>query len=104
MVSNNCCSLPFSPSVRKITWRACRRGTPAHGAGIVDDQDDLAWSHLFGPTGDVNPDHGRRHEGERVVGVADPLAKQPDRRRAGRGRRPAQLEVAIGRHPGRRRA
>ena len=42
---------------------------------------------------------GRRHEGEHIVGVADALAEQADRRqRAAVGRLPGQLEVAIRRH------
>ena len=49
-------------------------------------------------------DRRRRDEGEQVVGVADMLAEQPDRRRLLGGRRPGQFEIAVGRHRRRRRA
>ena len=46
----------------------------AHGAGIVDDEHDLARAPFF-----ARCHHGRRHEREQVVGVADALAEQADR-------------------------
>ena len=43
-------------------------------------------------------DRRRRDEGEQIVGVADMLAEQPDRRRLFGRRLPGQLEIAIRRH------
>ena len=173
MVSNSCCSLPISPSVRNTTWRTVFASSPprvgerrlhgrhhlgaaaglqrgrrrpwraptllgvgrhgvgeqhvhgvveaddveavgglepaervdqarlglhdrgaAHRAGIVDDEDDLARRACSSACAQRR----RRHEGEEIVGVADVLAEQADRRRRSRRRRPGQLEIAIGRH------
>ncbi len=66
----------------------------AHGAGIVDDEDDLARA----PLARSARHRRRRHEGEQVVGVADALAEQADRRRGAFRRLPGQLEIAVGRH------
>ena len=65
----------------------------AHGAGVVDHEDDLARARLLGVH-----HHRRRHEGEQIVGVADAFAEQADRRRGAGGGLPGQLEVAVGRH------
>jgi hypothetical protein len=40
-------------------------------------------------------DRRRRDEGEQIIGVADMLAEQPDRRRLFRRGFPGELEVAI---------
>ena len=43
-------------------------------------------------------DRRRRDEGQQIVGIADMLAEQPDRRRLFGRRLPGQLEIAIRRH------
>ena len=66
----------------------------AHRAGIVDHEDYFTRQRLL--LGLAN--RGRGDERQQIVGVADMLAEQPDRRRRfGRGF-PGQLEIAIGRH------
>ncbi len=79
--------------VDQALLRLRHRGA-AHRAGIVDHEDHLARQRLLS----ARSTDGGRDERQQVVGIADALAEQPDRRRFLGGRLPGELEVAIGRH------
>ncbi len=66
----------------------------AHRTGIVDHEDHLAGQRLlFGLF-----DRRRRDERQHIVGIADMLAEQSDRRRFFGRRFPGQFKIAIRRH------